>query len=237
MNSTETMWMRPCGYVSGRETYGRSLNESTWFLLLPGSMTTSFHLAEGVRAGSLPIVLFDERGEYAARSETYSRTQPRCKEALSAIRNGLSGAYPSLAALNNRRNHTWLPYVDVGVDWDQIGFVAPAREAASIQHRVQTLSEGEVSKRRMRLARVQPLMTHDGMASYMVFLLAAYHHATPQTFLRAQCAAARASFWPQLNAEAVEITDPYSEAIVAQLQQQYGGAAAPSTASRDPARG
>ena len=158
MNSTETMWMRPCGYVSGRETYGRSLNESTWFLLLPGSMTTSFHLAEGVRAGSLPIVLFDERGEYAARSETYSRTQPRCKEALSAIRNGLSRAYPSLAALNNRRNHTWLPYVDVGVDWDQIGFVAPAREAASTA----SICDGHLNASQEVIERLQRFMEAAG---------------------------------------------------------------------------
>ena len=99
--------------------------------------------------------------------------------------------------LRNRLNHTWLPYGDLGVSWDDIGMTVAARRSDSASARVLTMPEDELAGRQARLQWVRGLMTHDGVLSYALFLAAAYHRAEPLTWLQAQCAVAKVSFWPR----------------------------------------
>ena len=107
--STHEPWLRSCGTTRSMKSYAQSLQESTWFLHFPGTMPASFHFADGVQSGTLPIVLIpDQRALKTAQH--YAQQRTRCRQ----------------FATKTHMNTSWLPFVDLGLQWDDVGIIADA---------------------------------------------------------------------------------------------------------------
>ena len=177
-------WLRLCGDLISKEEYRGRLRRALWFLNFPGFAASSFHFAEGVLSGSLPIAFSEDASKAERRSQlAVAEYSQRCPGSPSVPSSALIGAH-------------WLPFTDLGVQWHHIGIVAPASRAAAVRTFLDSISCDEIAARLRALRFVRPLLSHRGVAAYMLYVIAQYH-GRPLALLNAQCAAARMALTPR----------------------------------------
>jgi len=76
---------------------------------------------------------------------------------------------------NHPVKRLWLPYRDIGVRWERLAVIQPAKNMRRIRKELGSMSWDEIEQRRKYLQYVKPLFTSEGMYEYIVHKLSVQH--------------------------------------------------------------